>query len=134
MKFRTIVFGATLLACSGAVWGQTLDEQKKCAAQASTFFANDQAHGRNADYSSHFNPKNNICYVGIWSMDDAKGGGTVYVDNVYNAFERTAYASFMKTVTPTKSEVVLCTVDDSQGKSLPEFDALVLKKYGLTMN
>jgi hypothetical protein len=121
----------------------TLAQQKMCAEQAKKAFDDDEQRSRQSgskgtlsDYTSHFDPEKNICYVRINSIS-----ATVISTIVYDAFERRLFASYgwvnangkkfwevkpMECkVLPPKIEPITCQSDD-------EFNALVEKWFGVS--
>jgi hypothetical protein len=120
----------------------SLDLQEKCANQAREEFKREgweelKSKGGLNDFSDHFNPKVNKCFVLIESTDP-KNDGTVFVSKTLSdAFEGKLYGEynwksdkvkkywqvppFMCKVTLPSGEEKICHSDD-------EFDALV-KQY-----
>jgi hypothetical protein len=150
MKLKTIYI-VFLLAILGpritpAQKNASLDEQKKCDAQASRVYhegrARDGYHGEDSTgmngYTSHFDPATNICYV--WVRYGKTDGNTVtFADTISDAFEGRLYASYLWfnpgkkawevqpttcSVKPRKQEEITC-------KNEEEFDSLVDKYFGI---
>jgi hypothetical protein len=148
MKLTWLVLAASVLGApvGGAQKNASLDEQKKCGAQASKVYhdgrARDGYHGEDSTgmngYTSHFDPATNICYV--WVRYGKIDGKTVtFADTVSDAFEGRLYASYLWLnpgkrawevqptncwVKPRKQEQITC-------KTQEEFDSLVDKYFGI---
>jgi hypothetical protein len=125
----------------------SLDEQKKCDAQASKVYHQgreldghhtEDSTGMNG-YTSHFDPTTNICYVWIrWAKVDKQGGS--FADTIEDAFEGRVYANYVWmnlegkkfwevkpttcSVKPRKQEEITCKTEE-------EFDSLVDKYFGI---
>src|ERR1700724_2002233 len=104
MKLKWLVLAASVLwaTVAGAQKNASLDEQKKCDAQASKVyhegramegFHSEDPSGMNG-YPSHFDPATNICYVWIhWTKIDKQSSS--FADTISDAFEGRQYASYM---------------------------------------
>src|SRR6266853_5341736 len=149
MKLRWLVLAASVLwaTVAAAQKNESLDEQKKCDAQASKVYHEGRAleghHGEDSTgmngYTSHFDPATNICYVWVrWAKIDKKG--PTFADNISDAFEGRLYASYMWmnlegkkswevtpsicSVKPRKQEEITCKTEE-------EFVSLVDKYFGI---
>jgi len=149
MKLKWFVFAASVLwaASAGAQKNASLDEQKKCDAQASKVYHQSREleghHGEDASgmngYTSHFDPATNICYVWVrWAKIDKQGGS--FADTIEDAFEGRVYASYMWMnlegkkfweVTPTACSVKPRKQEEITCKTEEEFDRLVDKYFGI---
>ena len=153
MKIRIVMFAAVvtvvaLVSSQKAVSQEVhaaLSQQKQCAEQAKRSFAEDfspttrDADGFSYDYTSHFDPKRNVCYILLSAVGTPKGGPVV-IANVYDAYEHTEYASYfwmnVEGKKYRKVEPVLCRVkpphaDEIFCKSPAQFDTLILKHFGV---
>ena len=149
MKLKLFILAASVLwaTVAGAQKNATLDEQKKCDAQASKVYHQgrewDGHHtedptGMNG-YTSHFDPATNICYVWVrWAKIDKQGGS--FADTIEDAFEGRVYANYMWMnlegkkfweVTPTTCSVKPRKQDEITCKTEEEFDSLVDKYFGI---
>ena len=132
----------------------TLAQQKMCADQAKRFFADDSetaSFGATKkttvmvppSYIDHYDAKANVCYVAIVRGDSIDGGQTItFSTSVFDAFERTSYATYIWTsdkekkfwqVKPTMCEVEPRGQDKITCKSEDEFNQLVQKYLGLVL-
>lgn len=119
-----------------------------CAEQAKKDFDEDQRQYRESfgktgsqfsDYTSHFDPQRNICYVRIdVSLINGKIPSTAI--NVYDAFERRVYASYSWVNAQNKKywevKPLECEVDPPKETKITcgsseEFDQLVEKWFGV---
>ena len=124
-----------------------LVQQKMCAEQAKKTFDDTQQQTRQlggdqplSDYTSHFDPQSNICYVRIIAMTASKGGGVTNSDIVYDAFERRVFASYLWMnysgkkyweVAPSECEVHPPHQPPMSCRSSEEFNGLVEKWLGV---
>jgi len=148
MKLRWLVLAASVLwaTLAGAQKNASLEEQKKCDAQASKVYhegrARDGFHGEDSTgmngYTSHFDPATNICYVWVrFSKIDDKT--ITFADTISDAFEGRLYASYLWFnpgkkawevkptecwIKPRKQEKISCESED-------DFDSLVDKYFGI---
>lgn len=152
MKFKILFVVLLASAVSSIVRAQknaSLDEQKKCDAQASKVYhegrARDGYHGEDSTgmngYTSHFDPATNTCYVWIhFSTIDDKT--VTLADTISDAFEGRLYASYLWfnplnagkkfwevkpmtcSVKPRKQGEITCKTEE-------EFDSLVDKYFGI---
>ena len=137
----------TVFLLVGTMWAQTpraatLAQQKECANQAAKVFQRDKETGTKvvtSDYTSHYDPKANICYVRIMqTLMNGKVPSTS--DVVYDAFERRVYANYLWInsegkkyweVSPMECAVHPIGKDEITCKSAPEFDELVEDLLGI---
>jgi hypothetical protein len=149
MRVRWLILVATVLWAdvAAAQKNASLNEQKKCDAQASKVYHEGRAleghHGEDATgmngYTSHFDSATNICYVWVrWAKVDKQGG--TFADTISDAFEGRVYASYMWMnlegkkfwevkptecwVKPRKQEKMSCESEDA-------FASLVDKYFGI---
>ncbi len=148
MKLK-IIFVLLMFAVPGIARAQknaSLDEQKKCDAQASKVYhegrARDGFHGEDSTgmngYTSHFDPATNICYVWVrYSKIDDKT--ITFADAISDAFEGRLYGSYLWfnpgkkawEVEPTECWVKPRKQDKITCKAQDEFDSLVDKNFGI---
>ena len=149
MKVRWLVLAASILwaiVAGAQSKSATLDEQKKCDAQASKRYHEGRARDRHHEedttgmngYTSHFNPETNICYVWVrYSKIDDKT--VTLADTISDAFEGRVYANYLWfnpgkkawEVTPTSCWVKPRKQDQIMCKTQEEFDSLVDKYFGI---
>jgi hypothetical protein len=125
----------------------TLAQQKLCAEQAKKAFDENEQEARQleqdfqpiSDYTSHFDPQKNVCYVRITSTTATKTG-VMNSDVVYDAFERRMFANYLWTnysgkkyweVKPSQCEVHPQQQSTVNCQSSEEFDNLVEKWFGV---
>jgi len=119
----------------------TLAQQKMCAEQARKFFLDPEMEHKDwSEYTSHYDAKLNICYVMI-RVD-------VHLDKqhseqfhaiafmVFDAFEGVQRAWMQRNVIGPKQEPYACQVKplgqkQINCKTVDEFDALVMKYFGI---
>jgi hypothetical protein len=125
----------------------TLVQQKMCAEQAKKAFDENQQEARQlggdqpiSDYTSHFDPQKNICYVRITSTTASKRGVT-NSDVVYDAFERRLFGNYFWLnydgkkyweVKPAQCEVHPQQQPTVYCQSSEEFNDLVEKWFGVS--
>jgi hypothetical protein len=126
----------------------TLAEQKLCSDQSKKAYDESRLEPDvkgfktiSTDYTSHYDPVRNVCFVLLETTDSVDGGQNIMtVYSVMDAFERKIYGHYMWTsdkkkkywevspieceVTPTDSEKTVCKTED-------EFKQLVSVNYGL---
>ena len=125
--------------------GPTLAQQKLCAEQAKKAFDEYRQGGKLGgdepmlDYTSHFDPQKNLCYVRINSTTMGKSGETISAI-VYDAFERRVFASYAWVsysgkkyweVKPSECEVHPQQQPTVYCQSIEEFNDLVEKWFGV---
>jgi hypothetical protein len=124
----------------------TLTQQKLCAEQAKKAFDEGQQQARQlggdspiSDYTSHFDPQKNVCYVRVSAVTASKRGVTNSVV-VYDAFERRIFANFLWVnysqkkyweVKPSECEVHPPQLSTIHCQSSDEFNDLVEKWFGV---
>ena len=124
----------------------TLTQQQLCAEQAKKAFDEDQQQARQlggdkpiSDYTSHFDPQKNVCYVRISAATVSKRGVTNSVV-IYDAFERRTFANFLWVnnsgkkyweVKPLECEVHPQQQPTAYCNSSDEFNELVEKWFGV---
>lgn len=148
MKLRWFLLAFSILWSSAAFAQKnaSLDEQKRCDAQASKVYhdgrARDGYHGEDSTglngYTSHFDPATNICYVWV-RYGKVDGQNVTMADTISDAFEGRLYASYVWFnpgkkaweveptncwVQPRKQARITC-------KNADEFDSLVDKYFGI---
>lgn len=158
-----LLFSAVCVACllavpEGLAQGRrqaTLAQQKMCADQAKKFFADAfkvASFGATKktvvmfppSYVDHYDAKANVCYVAILREDSIDGGKTMTTSSaVYDAFEGTAYATYISISTSDKvmklrelkpfCEVYPRGQAKVTCKSEGEFNELVKKYFGLVL-
>ncbi len=117
-----------------------------CAEQAKKAFDEDQQQTRKlggdqpiSDYTSHFDPQKNVCYVRISATTASKRGFTNSVV-VYDAFERRAFATYLWMnysgkkyweVKPSECELHPLQQPAVYCESSEEFNGLVEKWFGV---
>lgn len=134
------------LLVAGAAHGQeprlaTLAQQKMCAEQARKFFLDPAMERKDwTEYSNHYDPKLNVCYVLIRA--------DVYLDKqrseqfhaiaimVFDAFEGVQRAWMQHDVIGPRREPYACHVKPPGQKEIyckteDEFEALILKHFGI---
>jgi hypothetical protein len=143
------ILGVVLAASLGAV-GQakprqaTITQQKICADEARKAFKEYYAPDKNGityEYTSHYDPVANICYIMVHGFGVYKDSGTPATsDAVFDAIEGRTYASYSWINTQQKKfwEVapMECSVKPRGGepitcKSSDEFEQLVDKYFGI---
>jgi hypothetical protein len=115
----------------------TLAQQKMCADQARKTFDKDYA-GQNADFTSHYDPKVNVCYIMIHVFP--KAGEMAWSEVVFDAFELRVYASIIWDnpehkkyweVVPLECYIKPVGSDKAFCHSADEFEALIDKHFGI---
>jgi hypothetical protein len=117
----------------------TLAQQKMCADQAKKFYNEPDFKSKEfTEYTSHYDPKMNVCYVMIridLKKDDAEQQTVAYM--IYDAFEGTGRGHLqMKLIGPDNKPYV-CSVkpvgshEDIYCKTEDQFWELVKKHFGL---
>ena len=132
---------------SVAVWGQngtterreaTLAEQKMYADQAAKVDAQDPGKSSTNtvthNYTSHYDPKANVCYVMIYNMYLNKDNSAFTTIALVDAFEGRGYGLFTESPTGHVNQCMI-PIDhshDNNCRSQTEFKALALKLYGIS--
>jgi hypothetical protein len=137
------VLAVVLCLASLAAVGQakprpaTLAQQKLCADQARKTFDKDYA-GQNADFTSHYDPKVNVCYIMVHVYP--KAGELTWSEIVLDAFELRVYANTIWSnpehkkyweVVPLECYVKPLGSDKTFCHSANEFETLVEKYFGI---
>ena len=137
MKYILIV--AVVTTVSLAVGQQprqaTLAQQKVCAEEARKTFHADNAtrppHTLVWEYTSHYEPRTNTCYI-MTHFVTAQDKSVTVSHSVYDAIEGRGYASFIE----VGHDVMDCSVsppgqDKTMCKTSDEFERLVDKNFGI---
>jgi hypothetical protein len=116
----------------------SLELQEKCARQSLEEFKYHWEGQEMSDYTNHYNPRFNKCFVLVQYGDTKMLPGTIYTYRMLeDAFEGKVYATyswrtekgkFFWDVPPTECKVTLPTSEEKTCHSPAEFDALV-KQY-----
>jgi hypothetical protein len=124
----------------------SLAQQKMCDEQAGKKFKenksdfDDKKNPPIYNYTSHYDPSVNICYVRVDSLSADKGGSMVS-DIVYDAFGGRVYATYTWInsegkkyweVAPTECDIDIPGKPEQQCKSDTEFDELTEQYFGVT--
>src|SRR5664280_2603354 len=70
----------------------SLAQQRMCAEQAAKKFS-ENGHGKYDAYTSHYDPKVNVCYIRVNSISAEKF--PIVADVVYDAFGGRVYANYL---------------------------------------
>jgi hypothetical protein len=122
----------------------TLTQQKICAEEArkafKEYYVPDKS-GINYDFTSHYDPVANVCYIMVHGSGVDKATGVLMVsDVVFDAIEGRTYASYswinsekkkFWEVAPTDCSVKPRGGDPITCKSSDEFEQLVDKYFGI---
>ena len=132
--FIWIVLCCLLLAACDHIYTETahtrhdatLAQQKMCDEQAAKRF---EEYEDTEDYTSHYAPKENICYVRINFQRTSTGKSALVVD----AFEKRTYAIWVR---PESGGQVTCLIDIPGKPTIicgtsTEFDQLTEKYFGI---
>jgi hypothetical protein len=123
----------------------SLAQQKMCDEQATKKFHESEQTAKGFlgsgqstvgdGYTSHYDPKVNVCYVRIYSVGVLKGG-YMRAETVFDAFEGRVYATYVGWATnslakPQECQILIPGKDTHMCQSGVEYDALVEKYFGV---
>jgi len=134
---KTII-AVMFLLFAGAAQGQehaTLQQQKTCADQAKKVFDSEKRDDVDQDYVSHFDTKQNICFIGVRTEYRRGTTETAFVSlSVRDAFELRTYAVFMWFFSAPRPDT--CSVKPRGQKEIKcanrsEFEEAIGKYFGI---
>ena len=107
-----------------------LPQQKMCDEQAGRKF-HEFGYGKSDDYTSHYDPTVNVCYIRIHSVGT---NPAMVADVVYDAFGGREYGNYTwmySEVAPTTCEIRIPGKPVEKCNSPEEFDRLTEKYFGV---
>jgi hypothetical protein len=117
----------------------SLEQQKMCDEQAAKKFHETKVSGTGLlgdGYTSHYDPKVNVCYVRLSFVAERKEGYT-RADTILDAFEGRVYASYVGSAENSLAKPQECQIhipgkDTQVCQSGVEYDSLVEKNFGVS--
>jgi hypothetical protein len=118
----------------------SMAQQKMCDEQAAKKFHETKVSGTgllNDGYTSHYDPKVNVCYARLYFLAARKAGDT-RAEMVLDAFEGREYATYVGPdskngiVKSQQCQIFIPGKHTQDCQSIDEFDGLVEKYFGVT--